>query len=325
VINIPREDFSLRTETTYLFHQLDIEPKHLLFITEIESKLRELSSKNRIRWILVDHNILAQHQSHFLKDVEEIVDHHKDEKLFDHVTHSKYLIETVGSCTTLVAQKYLQQDKFLKTLSEVEREKICRILVATILLDTINLDPKHKKVTPKDEDIVKQLSAIAKYSKDFLDKLFNKLQDERYDQSSLGTNDLLRCDYKQFTMGKVEVGISSVKVSTKEWLAKDPSLLQEFEKYLVSRKLNLLCVMTAFYDKSNKFFREVMIFTKKKDLFQPVVEYLLKKTDLELSPIEEATSKSLTNDTVTIAFYNQGNTGASRKQLQPFLADFYKS
>lgn len=54
--------------------------------------------------------------------------------------------------------------------------------------------------------------------------LFDHLLEERYDQSSLNTKDLLRCDYKQWTMGKMEVGISSTKVPIQEWVAKDAEL-----------------------------------------------------------------------------------------------------
>lgn len=47
-------------------------------------------------------------------------------------------------------------------------EKICRLLVGTILLDTVNLDPEHKKVTPKDEEAVRHVAQIAQYTPAFL-------------------------------------------------------------------------------------------------------------------------------------------------------------
>lgn len=70
-------------------------------------------------------------------------------------SHSRRSIELIGSCNTLVAQRILEKHahfsnkSFLEYLDRVEAEKVARILVGTILLDTANLDPKQKKATPK--------------------------------------------------------------------------------------------------------------------------------------------------------------------------------
>lgn len=58
-------------------------------------------------------------------------------------------IEPVGSCCTLVAEKLLALDLIDGQMSA--------LLLATILLDTVNLDPRAGRATDRDKDIVKQL------------------------------------------------------------------------------------------------------------------------------------------------------------------------
>ena len=74
-------------------------------------------------------------------------DHHKDQWPAD-VKVSKQ-IEPVGSCCTLVAEKLLMVD--------VLDSQITSLLLATILLDTVNLHPRAGRSTEKDIDVVQQL------------------------------------------------------------------------------------------------------------------------------------------------------------------------
>lgn len=46
--------------------------------------------------------------------VEEIIDHHKDEKLYTNLNRT---IEMVGSCATLVAEKLFESENFLKHIN----------------------------------------------------------------------------------------------------------------------------------------------------------------------------------------------------------------
>lgn len=97
IMNIPQEgfyfihlpyclsDFSLRTETTWLFSELGLNKNDLIYYPDVESKLDALNSQNRLALILVDHNILANHQNKYAKAVYQIIDHHKDEKLYSEV------------------------------------------------------------------------------------------------------------------------------------------------------------------------------------------------------------------------------------------------
>jgi hypothetical protein len=84
----------------------------------------------------------------------------------------------------------------------------------------------------------------------------------------------------------------------------------------------MLFVMTAYLVEGG-FRRELIIFTKEKNRYDSVLNYLLKETDLGLSPMEiEQSSKWCSTDN-QLGFFAQSNVTASRKQLQPFLDQFY--
>ena len=76
-----------------------------------------------------------------------ISDHHKDQWPAN-LKVSKN-IELVGSCSTLVAEKLLTTD--------VLDRQITGLLLGTILLDTVNLDPRAARMTDKDKEVVQQL------------------------------------------------------------------------------------------------------------------------------------------------------------------------
>jgi len=321
LINIPKVDFPLRTDATWLFKDCKYDADQLLFYDEVRNVLDDTlkDHPNSVKFTLVDHNRLAQHQEHFGSHVDEIIDHHKDEQIYiDALKQEKRTIEIVGSATTLVAEKILNGNTAF-----IEADKsLMKLLLSGILLDTVNLDPQYKKVTKKDEEIAKLLSSKLGFSAIQEKALFDRLQEERFNVSSLGTIDLLRSDYKEWKMGKVEVGISSAKLSLKEWLAKESHLIEKCTEYSASRKLDILFVMTAYLIEDNKFKRELVIFTHNISLYQPVVDYL-SKSELQLKPMEENVAKSLCSPKHVVGFFAQENVGASRKQLQPLLDLFY--
>jgi len=312
VMNIPRKDFALRTETDYIFQKLGINKQNLLFYPEIQSLLD--NSKGNVHFILVDHNRLASYQEKYGMLVEEIIDHHKDEKLYTNLNRT---IEMVGSCATLVAEKLFENKSPL-----ISNHAMCTLLLGVILLDTVNLDPKYKKVTPKDIDYAKKLSKALQFDDNKQKTLFEELQGKRFDVSSLSTYDLLRADYKQWKMNQVVVGISSCKRSFAEWFEKDPDITRDAERICTNFKLDILFIMTQFMDSKNEMRRELGIFTKKKDLHDNVVTFLM-TTDLKLEAIETQKSQTLSQNEKIITFYTQKNVGLSRKQLQPFLDSFY--
>jgi exopolyphosphatase len=303
LINIPRADFKLRTEAVYLFDATGIELENLLFADEAD--LDRLQETNRLRLTLVDHNKLAPSQCRYQELVEAIVDHHEDEGLYSQITSRT--IEPVGSAASLIAEK------ILKDKPELIDEGTGKLLLGPILLDTVNLDPKEKRVTPKDEGIagvlVKRTAADQK-------ALFNKLQFEKFNVSSLETYDLLRKDYKEWQVGAIKYGIGSVRMPLKAWIEKDPDITAGFESYLKERDLHLLLAMNAYTDPD--FHRDLAVYSPDAGLREKVITHL-ETSGLGLKPINPQELKGKGH----ICFFVQGDLSKSRKKLQPILSDFF--
>ena len=291
---IPKEDFKLRTEAVYLFKEAGVGQESLAFQGEID--LQRLQSEGRLALILMDHNKLGKDFAAYEGVVEEIIDHHKDEGAYPQARVRK--IEPVGSTCTLVTEEYFQLA--LQLLSR--REAL--LLLGTILLDTVNLDPKAGRVTPKDTEVAGKLKPLIDLEPN---TLFETLQREKFNVDALQTADLLRKDYKEYTVGKVRYGMSTVLISLESWQKKDPHLQQELEQYRNHRNLNLLLVMIAYTEP--KFQRELVVVAESPNLITSLVEYLNTK-GAQLSPLGFPGG------------YAQGNAEYSRKKLQPLVQEF---
>ncbi len=302
-IPIPRDDFKLRTEAVFLFSEAGVDPQLLIFSEDID--LKSLYNAGKLELPLVDHNRPTGLTAGFTNAVAGVIDHHADEGLFENVALRK--IEPVGSAATLVAELILGEAEDLLDAG------VTTLLLGTILLDTVNLDPEAKRVTPKDETVAAELlkrSGIEQKA------LFNRVQHEKFNVSALDSDDLLRKDYKQWELGCHRVGISSVLLSFAEWLQKDASLSQSLARYAESRDLDVLLAMNAYT--APEFTRELGVYCPDGELRAKLLDYL-EQCGLELTPI---TAEMLDSST---ALFAQGNLGISRKKLQPMLAGFFAS
>jgi len=303
LINIPRADFKLRTEAVYLFQEAGVNIDDLLFSEDLD--LDKLKSLGNLKLILVDHNKLAANQDGLKSAVVEILDHHADEKSYPSSTKTD--IRSVGSCATIVAESFLKDQK-----NSID-SSLGTLLLGTILLDTVNLDPEAGRVTDDDSKIAKEIVEISALDSK---KLFDKLQFEKFNVSSLGSFDLLRKDYKEWQLGAAKLGIGSVLLPVEDWTAKDSEIASAFDSYLKERKLDVLLAMNAFT--APEFTRQLVVYIPDEKLRAAVISFL-EGSDLGLKKIDTG---SLTGSCV---FYNQKNLGISRKKLQPLLKDFFEA
>ena len=112
----------------------------LLFTDSFDLDLLARSGRHDLT--LVDHNHLAQHQSSLAESVRMIIDHHKDDHLFDHLQKEDRIIEAVGSASTLIARRAMHLDSLDKDLA--------RLLLPAILVDTLNMNPALGRGTMSD-------------------------------------------------------------------------------------------------------------------------------------------------------------------------------
>jgi inorganic pyrophosphatase/exopolyphosphatase len=229
VLPIPEADFKLRGETCALLKKCGILPDELIFLDQVPWKNVDIG-----RVTLVDHNALAPSMSFLAPAVHAIVDHHVDEKLYlDIVPDERRHIEMVGSCCSLIAEKFLKHEElFFFHDKEDEDERadglesrhiLSTLLFATIVLDTVDLSPDAKKATSLDIQMVDFFVKKFNYDRK---KTFDSLQSIKFDPSfwkSLGIRDKLRLDYKQYQAkeegpNKTAVGISAVLVPLSAWV-----------------------------------------------------------------------------------------------------------
>ena len=303
LMNIPRKDFALRTEAVYLFGAASISPENLLFIEDIN--LQELSDKGNLELVLVDHNVPGSGLLPFESLISEVLDHHVDEKKYP--ASASVDIRPVGSASTIVAERFLADFR-----NEID-SSLGTLLSGTILLDTVNLDESAGRVTPDDVKAAEQLMSITGLEQKVL---FDKLQFEKFNVSSLGSYDLLRKDYKEWVLGEIRCGIGSVLMPVQDWIKKDKDILKEFRNFAMERKLDVLLSMNAYTNPD--FVRELGVFIPDPELRSRTIAFL-ESSDLGLEIIDSGFS----GDGSPIAFYHQGNLGISRKKLQPLLKDFF--
>ena len=304
LMNIPRNDFKLRTEAVFLFSEAGVDPETLLYLEDVD--LKKLAARENLKLVLVDHNKIAAGQSDLNQTVGEILDHHADEKSYPETARAD--IRPVGSTATLVGERFLDHAR------EALDKSLSTLLLGTILLDTVNLDPAAERVTPEDNAVAGHLMELTGLKQQ---PLFEKLQFEKFNVSALESYDLLRKDYKEWIMGGVKCGIGSVLMSAEDWLKKDPLILEAFESYRKERGLNVLLAMGAYTDPD--FRRNLVVYVPDAALRQTVLDFLeASDLALELMPTEHDEKSGL-------LFYSQGNLGISRKKLQPLLARLFSA
>eukprot|EP01138_Halocafeteria_seosinensis_P000698 gb/GECG01000714.1/.p1 GENE.gb/GECG01000714.1/~~gb/GECG01000714.1/.p1 ORF type:complete len:502 (+),score=57.52 gb/GECG01000714.1/:1-1506(+) len=346
IISCEREDFVLRREATYLLELAGVDTSLLTFLDDVDFKMWEssfcLDSTEKVQYpqaalALVDHNAPEGPfaNSWWESATEEIVDHHRDDRKVDHVTGSARSIsfneslgKGVGSTCTLVAEAASKRVPFV-----LEQEPaLTKILMGTILLDTVNCSESAGKTTAKDKEVIEKLKkAIAPYPGFEPNAVFSELLRQKSDPkfwASLTPRQCLQYDFKRFhagASGSVAVGISSIlkpieqllDVSTEDGSV-SPQTIRSMEEFAAERDLTLVLVMSAVFEPKMK--RQVLLFEPSfngpTQFFEAAKNSLEKSETLQLVP-----HASVTTQDKRLRVWEQHNTKASRKALAPIVVD----
>jgi len=318
LINCPAEDFRLRGEAEYLFGSIGIKAvEQLPFIKQFELTPEALS-KNSLHFILYDHNELTDNQKHLAPYVVGVLDHHKDTQTHTSVGTSNYYVSKVGSCCSHLVNIIAKRNHI--SLLDLE---LCELLLAVILLDTQNFSKEYDKATPQDV-----------FAKDALINRMLELKHQKYrslrtDVSNLDTPELLRKDRKVFSFNSREVQISSVPLSTSEWLKRDPNLFGQLCCAYESNQnhINAMLIMTM-YNSEGHFRRDLIVVLPKDRDLQSASQHsnqkinstqmisMLESSDLKLIPIPIKNSDVYPS---IVRAYHQANISIDRKQLAPLV------
>ncbi|XP_040267374.1 exopolyphosphatase PRUNE1 [Bufo bufo] len=307
VLNIPREDFPLRTESTFFFKENRISEELLIFRDEID--LGGLYEAGRLGLSLVDHNVLSRTDS-FMEDViTEVIDHRTLERRLSR--NCRVTAELVGSCTTLVAEKIIQE------APHILDSQLASMLRGTIVLDCVNMAPAAGKVTPKDREYVQILEAK------FPDlpprgTMFDSLQNAKFDVSGLTTDQMLRKDLKVLFSRDINMAVSAVYMDIEDFLRRT-NLEKELQDFCRRHHYNVVVAMAIAFTSANEPKRQIAVYSQQGPLRAAVSKVLEEATTpcLELSPISCHYCNHVTG-------YSQGNTAASRKKVLPILKDFLR-
>ncbi|NXP54072.1 PRUN1 Exopolyphosphatase, partial [Heliornis fulica] len=301
VLNIPRSELALRTETTFLLRDQGIAAASLIFRDEID--LGGLHRAGLLSLTLVDHHILPDADAALEEAVVEILDHRPLER--DRGPECQVTAAPVGSCATLVTERIAQGppgvlDRLTATL-----------LHATILLDCINLSPAAGKVTPRDVACVSLLEARFP-ELPARDAVFKALQGAKFDVSGLTTEQMLRKDLKVLASDELALAISAIYVDLETFLRR-PGLLQDLDAFCKARGYTGLVAMTVAFNERLEPSRQLAVYSRRETFRSAMCRAL-----------EEATAPSLLLQPLLspwpcLSTYTQGNAVASRKKVLPIL------
>ncbi|XP_041259882.1 exopolyphosphatase PRUNE1 isoform X2 [Onychostruthus taczanowskii] len=301
VLNIPRADFALRTETTFLLRDRGIPAASLLFRDEID--LGGLHRAGLLSLTLVDHHVLPGADAALEEAVVEVLDHRPLER--DRGPPCRVTVEPVGSCATLVTERILQGPP------GVLDRTTAALLHGTILLDCINLSPAAGKVTPRDVACVSLLEERFP-ELPARDAVFGALQAAKFDVTGLTTEQMLRKDLKVLSNDEAVVAVSGVFEDLETFLLR-PGLLQELEAFCQARGYAGLVAMTVSFNERHEPTRKLAVYSAQDALRSTLCRAL-----------EEATSpalllRPLPSPWPRVAAYAQGNAVAARKKVLPIL------
>ena len=299
VMNIPRQDFVLKTELVTALEEAGITEEELVFKDDFY-----FSCVPDLQLILVDHNVLSDQDKRYEDKVVEVIDHHVKETQCENS-----IIGAVGSCSSLVLRQ------IWKERPDFKDETCLRLVHATILVDTVALSPDARKVTPLDTQMVERCEELLGTVKS-RDEIYKRLDDEKRRVDHLNAKQLLRRDFKTFKSEKFgTICVCSVPMLAKYWVE-----LISVEKHVISFQKEggfsrgVLVLGSSFRGGIPE--RDMVLANIKwnSDIF-PEITYALENSRDPPLQLERMQLEGLDN----FIGYNQGNTGASRKQILPIL------
>ncbi|PAA88426.1 hypothetical protein BOX15_Mlig015242g2, partial [Macrostomum lignano] len=290
----------------------------------------------RIRLALVDHNVLRGKDAALASGVFMVIDHHVKEGIWTSKVDTT--IELVGSCSSLVAIRLLNNDSVISNRLKTT-PGLARALRGAILLDTANMLPAAGKAKPQDEAALNLLESLdskacgGDQSTRAAD--YAALLSARRDLSRFAGVDHLRRDVKTVCGGdggSVVVGLASLATSVAEFLRRSDAA-KAIEEFSAEANCSILLLLgievlqqsnDAPPDGAVDIRRDLAIVCTRPAcqlMTEKLVQYLLcehKDPDLQL---EELTIDCLQSGRL----FTQHNLKASRKQILPAVLQFLNS
>ena len=373
----PRAELRLRAENLHAFALAHLDPDlDILCLDDIpRAPSTPFPSAN---FALVDHNRLGARfsQDNPATRVVAVVDHHEDEGLYRETAAPRLVAVPTGSCASLVTQLFSEHPD---GLDETPPE-LATLLLCSILIDTSGLKPGGKAeaadhraarlLVPRAQAAALcdhasnanllvasaspsavldgnahapsgvHVDEAAPHETTGLRELHHTLQEKKASVAHLGTQELLRRDYKEYAMqpagapspeSEIRVGLSSVPVGFAEWLPRDEEFFTVTERFMGERGLEVLGILTSFHDRDKhgkggkgKHRREQMYVVRKGGQLadsDALFDALAESEELKLKRVKfpEYGVRNGFGDGFHARIWQQKNVDATRKATAPLV------
>jgi exopolyphosphatase len=298
LVKVPKADLQLRPELTFVFESAHVDTQKLVCIDEVQLTPCAL--------VLIDHNQLTSpFGEEWNNKVVGVLDHHVDEHLYSNALLR--VVQMVGSCVTLVLDHFSESSDWLN-------DQVIQLALAPLLVDTVNFNKELNRTTDLDIRMLAWLKKSFHKQLDFA-RYFKDIEHAKSQVDNMSNRDILRRDYKEFTVNGYRIGTSSVPWYFQAWMDRDgvDTINEAVTSYGKERTLDMEVIFTS-YDHDGDYRRELAIFAFNKDLM-PIKQTLEQTEKIQLD------SFSVSSDAPHLDYYQQGNVKMSRKQVWPLLKE----
>ena len=314
VVQCERNDLALRPDVVLALRSVGVSVESLTCMEEAAATGGRTPSETR----LVDHNAHTGRviPASWGERVVRIIDHHED--IGAHADAAERTIELVGSCSSLV-----YRDVVAPSGREDLARDVARLLLGAIVLDTRMLDTSTTRASPVDFAAAEALQRLLGWDEGAVREEYEALSRARHDQSSFTCAQLLAKDYKQWKMGRFEVGVASFGVRVQDLIARQDasSIDADCEEFIAKHGIDALIMMTSFEnpDEGGAFARQIAATTPRSS------------DDLDADDIMVKIAAATTVAPLTLphapralrSAHAQLDVKASRKKIAPILFDVF--
>jgi exopolyphosphatase len=298
LVKVPKADLQLRPELTFVFESAHVDTQKLVCIDEVQLTPCAL--------VLIDHNqVTSPFGEEWSNKVVGVLDHHVDEHLYSNALLR--VVQMVGSCVTLVLDHFSESSDWLN-------DQVIQLALAPLLVDTVNFNKELNRTTDLDIHMLAWLKKSCHKQQD-LTRYFKDIEHAKSQVDNMSNRDILRRDYKEFTVNGYRIGTSSVPWYFQAWMDRDgvDTINEAVTSYGKERTLDMEVIFTS-YDHDGDYRRELAVFAFNKDLM-PIKQTLEQTEKIQLD------SFSVSSNAPHLDYYQQGNVKMSRKQVWPLLKE----
>lgn len=231
-------------------------------------------------------------------------------------------IETVGSCSTLIADMILA-DRAHRALPC--HDELLRLLHPVIVLDTVNFSESADRTRPLDRDVCARIESADAPLHDGRQREYDALVQARADVSALDALQLLHKDMKLVqrtgaAMGMtLNVALPGMPIALRQFAAM-PAAAESVTQLANEFECSVVVLLSMVLDAANVVHREVAVIrtadTERAQRLQASVLQELQASQSKLDLVEQIEPKVAFLDGM---FFTQRNVKASRKQVLPIV------